>query len=291
MRKTFRSSGSNTTIINGRMSSTETFTQNYAVIGGRQGSYRLPAFKMVINGKSAESPGAMIKVGKPRQVRNPFEEFWGGGTAGRKQKPDDFLKLKSDAFFAVNTNKSEVYVGEGFNLTLAFYIGEQNQAIIDFSENISRQLSDILKKVKPAGCWEENFGIDEIAPTVVTIGRKKYRQYKIFEANYYPLNTETIEIPSASLKMVERKVSKRRGFFGPTYAREPRIFNSSARTVKVKELPEHPLRGKVAVGNFRLEESLTAPAAETGKNLTYRFRVIGEGKCVGRAGTHCKSNR
>ena len=63
-------------------------------------------------------------------------------------------------FFALSTDKSEVFVGEGFTLTLAFYVAETNRAGLSFY-NTSEQLAEIKKTITPANCWEENFNIEK----------------------------------------------------------------------------------------------------------------------------------
>jgi hypothetical protein len=48
-------------------------------------------------------------------------------------------------------------------------------------------------------------------------------------------------------------------------------------TVTVVDLPPHPLRNQVIVGNFRLEEKISNNQLETGKSYRYDFKIIGEG--------------
>ncbi len=80
----------------------------------------------------------------------------------------EFIELEDDAFFALTTDKDEVFEGEGFTTTLAFYISDQNQAPINFHDP-GRQLVEILKKIRPSNCWEENFNIQNIESERVEI--------------------------------------------------------------------------------------------------------------------------
>lgn len=142
---------------------------------------------------------------------------------------------------------------------------------------LGQQLSDILKKLKPSACWEENFNIENIEGETVEINGKYYTQYKIYQAVFYPLNTEDVEFPSVGLKMIKYKVAKNPTFFGQNRQEDFKIFYSKPKTVKVKELPPHPLRESVAVGDYRLDEKITSSSGETGKSLAYDYNIYGEG--------------
>ncbi len=259
-----------TSIINGNMTVAQSIIQNYRA--KKEGTYVLPGFSVTVNGKSYRGAGATIRVGPARNYSDPFDDFFNTPT----EEASDFINVKEDAFFAITTNKNEVFRGESFNMTIAFYISNRNQAILDFYE-VGQQLTEILKKVKPANCWEENFGIDEITPDNVVFGGKTYRQYKVYQATFYPLNNETVVIPPANFKMLKYKVARNQSFFGQNYAKDFRTFTSKAKTVRVKPLPTHPLRDQVAVGNFKLEEQPLNTRANTGQSFSYQFTVTGDG--------------
>lgn len=206
-----------------------------------------------------------------------------GNPFGNRQKKSelDFEEIKEDAFFAITTDKKEAYVGEGINLTISFYVANNNQAQMEFHK-LSEQLTDILQKVKPDNAWEENFNIDEIVPENVTIQGKSYRQYKIYRGTFYPLNAGKLTIPSAGLKMVKYKLSKQRTFFGRQKQKDFKTFYSREKVLEVKSLPPHPLRDRVAVGNFRLvEEQENFRSLKSGESTKLRFRIQGEGNFNG----------
>ena len=278
-RKRGTSTQSQTSIINGQMSSTQGVIMTYTPI--KQGVFTLPPFKMKVNGQIISSNGKKIKVGPPIQVqsrdpfrslfdRDPFEESFGNRTA------PEFVDVKEDAFLSLTTNKDEVYTGEGFTTTLSFYVAESNRAPMQFHD-LGPQLSEILKKLRPSACWEENFNIENIEGETVSIANKNYTQYKIYQAVYYPLNNKSVEFPSVGLEMIKFKVAKNPTFFGQNRQEDFKTFYSKPKTIKVKELPVHPLRDVVAVGDYHMEEKITSSAGETGKSLAYDFNVYGEG--------------
>ena len=272
------SSQSQTSIVNGQVSSSQSVVMTYTPT--KQGTFTIPAFKMRINEQIISSPGKRVKVGPPVQTtqRDAFryydrDDFFGAGNP-------EFVDIKDDAFFALTTNKNEVYVGEGFTTALSFYVAENNRAPLQFYE-LAQQLSSILKKMKPTNCWEENFNIENIQGETVTINGAGYTQYKLYQATFYPLNTKQIEFPSIGLEMIKFKVAKNPSFFGQNRQENFKTFYSKPKTIKVKELPPHPLRDQVAVGNYRLDEKISSTALQTGQSFTYEFNIYGEGNISG----------
>lgn len=273
-RKRGTSSQSQTSIVNGQVSSSQSVVMTY--LPTKQGTFTVPAFKMKINDQIISSPGKKVKVGAPAQnQRDPYknffdrDDFFGGSNT-------EFVDVKEDAFLALSTNKNEVYVGEGFTTNLAFYVAESNRAPLQFYE-LAQQLSSILKKMKPTNCWEENFNIENIQGETVTINGQDYTQYKLYQATFYPFNTKMIEFPSIGLEMIKYKVAKNPSFFGQNRQENFKTFYSKPKTVKVKELPPHPLRDQVAVGNYKLDEKISSTALQTGQSFSYEFNVYGEG--------------
>jgi len=273
-RKRGTSSQSSTSIINGQISSSQSITMTY--LPTRQGTINVPPFKMNINDQLISSTGKKVNVGPPIQTqqRDPFksifdDDFFGGGSP-------EFVDVKEDAFLALTTSKDEVYLGEGFNTTLSLFVAENNRAPLSFYE-LGKQLSEILKKIKPANCWEENFNIENIEGETVGIQGKYYTQYKIYQATFYPLTVEPINFPSVGLEMIKYKVAKNPSFFGQNRQEDFKKFYSKAKSVKVKELPPHPLKDAVAVGDYQLDEKIPGTSLESGKSTGYEFNIHGEG--------------
>ncbi|MEQ9374163.1 MAG: BatD family protein [Imperialibacter sp.] len=272
------SSSTSTNFINGKMSSTQSITQNYAP--QREGSFRLQPFTITVNGEKFKSEGQIIKVGPPVNARrqqadpfgaDPFEDFF-----GRKSTPNEFVDIKDEAFLALTTDKDEVFVGEGFTTTLAFYVAEENKAPLQFYE-LGKQLTDIVKKVKPANTWEENYNIENVQKEPVTINGKRYSQYKLYQATYYPLNLDDIKFPSVGLELIKYKVAKNPTFFGQNRMEDYKTFSSKEKVVAVKDLPPHPLKQTVPVGKYRLQEEISSTELNTGDSFNYSFIVAGEG--------------
>ncbi len=269
------SSSSSTNFVNGQISSSQSIIQNYTL--KREGPFRIPPFTMTINGKAYSSPGKTVMVGPPVQAQrrrdpfgDPFDDFTG------RSEPPEFVDIRDEAFLALTVDTEEVYLGEGFTITLAFYIPQDNRAPLEFYE-LGKQLTDILKEIKPANCWEENFNIENINREPVTVNGRMFSKYKIYQATNYPLNLEPIYFPSVGLKMIKYQVAKNPSFFGRNRKQDFKAFSTKPKTVKVKDLPPHPLKEEVAVGNYRLEERISSKEMETGQSFSYNFTIKGEG--------------
>jgi hypothetical protein len=200
---------------------------------------------------------------------DPFDNFF-------DRNNEEFYEVEADAFLNLSTDKKSVFVGEGFNTTLSFFVSESNVADMRFYE-LGKQLTEIIKKIKPGNCWEENFNIENINSIPVTINNKRYNQYKIFEATYYPLNNEPIKFPKLELELIKYKISKRPSFFGRNKIEDFETFYSKPLNINVKELPDHPLKEIVSVGNFKLKENVNSKILNTGQDLNYDFEILGEG--------------
>jgi hypothetical protein len=277
------SSSSSTQIINGQVSSSQSITMTYVPL--RQGNFRIKAFSMTVNGKVVNSPGMTVKVGpavQRQRSRDPFRSLFDRDPTDNFNRggETEFVDITEDAFLALTTNKNEVYVGEGVTSTLSFYVAQSNRAPLQFHE-LGKQLSSILKDIRPENSWEENFNIENINGESVEIKSKRYTQYKIYQGVFYPLNAEDIIFPSVGLEMIKFKVAKNPSFFGQNRKEDFKTFYSKPKTVKVKELPPHPLRDQVAVGDYLLDERINTKSLETGQSFSYEFNVYGEGNISG----------
>lgn len=273
------STQSQTSIVNGSISSSQSVIMTYVPM--TQGTINVPSFKMKVNDQSISVTGKKVKVGAASQNNNnsdPFKSFFNRDPAndffGRGET--EFVDVKEDALLAVTTNKDEVYVGEGFTTTLSFLVADNNRAPMQFYD-LGKQLADILKKLKPSNCWEENFNIENIEGESITIDGKGYTQYKIYQATFYPLNTKPVVFPSVGLDMIKFKVAKNPSFFGQNRQEDFKKFYSKPKTIRVKELPPHPLRDVVGVGDYHLDERIATNTPNTGQSVSYEFNVYGEG--------------
>lgn len=234
-----------------------TITQSY--LPKKAGTFKLSPTSITINGQERSLPGEIISVSSQKITE----------TYAADSLQTDIIDIdeKEDAQLLLNTFKDSVFVGQGFKVTVGFYVSDLNTVGWDFPADLSRQVEAIAQAIKPANCLESRKEITNITPQRTRINGKGYAQYTVFEAIYYPLNTKSIEFKPVTLTMLKT------GSDGNS----KRTFTTKAAKLGVKPLPEHPLKDKVPVGSFYLREWLTNGETETGVSVPYEFRIIGEG--------------
>ena len=137
-RKSGISSSSSTNFINGKMTSSQSIIQNYT--STQTGTFFIDSFTIEVNGKRVNFKGIKIEVddsyNEPKQspfnnffdpFDDPFDNFF-------DRNNEEYYEVEADAFLSLNTDKKNVYVGEGFNTTLSFYVSENNVADMRFYE-------------------------------------------------------------------------------------------------------------------------------------------------------------
>ena len=256
---------------------TETTIQPY--FPTKIGKFKLKPFTMTVSNQKVKSPGMEITVkAADNKKKDPFNMIFGGDRT-QKLKLRNMDESTDGAFLALSVSKDKVYVGEGVLVRLAFYIPTADRDkfhIRDDVERISKQLAEIEPKLKPTHCWEEDFGISRLIEEREVIKNTLYSRYKLFEAMYFPLNDEDIVLPSVSLVMLKYNPSHARGqfFYGPEGYK---TFYSAEKVVKVKQLPPHPMKDYVNVGEYELKEELGVNEVNTGESFQYAFTVQGVG--------------
>ncbi|MFN4146038.1 MAG: BatD family protein [Runella sp.] len=261
-RETTKSSLTNT--IGGKTTVTHTFSQNYYPL--KVGTFNIGNFNIIVNKQVLNSEGTTVVVSSDIKsneeiIDNPEVGF------------DPGLENITDqgAFLAVSVSKRNVYVQEGFNLRLSLLVSESNTADMEFYE-VEKQLEKILVQIKPANCWEENFELQEIPPIPITIRGKRFTEYRIYQASFFSLHQQTIQIPAVGLtmKVLGQSTDNSKKFYLQT-------FYSKPLKIQVRNLPGHHSRQQVFVGTFKMEEKVSNLTMTTGESYRYEFKIIGEG--------------
>lgn len=260
--KGFIKKGTTTSItpaeINGKTVVSQVITQSYSAL--RPGEYRLPPFELIVGETTIQSEEVIITVSPAETPATAIPE------------PLETI-AKNDVFLSLNTSKTAVYTGEGFSLKLSFFVAESYPFELTFYE-LDQQLQQLLKTLRPPNCWEENEGITDLSRHPVFFNGKRYSEYRIYQASFFPLNKQPIEIPSVTLKLLQFRPAAK-----PAEERKKEIVTYSTRpiSVRVTPLPPHPLRDQVAVGKYRLIENILRKNPAVGQSVQYNFRITGEG--------------
>ncbi len=278
-KKSNKYSSTKTIITGGTTTTILTITQNYAALD--EGVYTLKPFTMKVNGQTLQSEGMVINVTEmqadvPQDANLPPNMILPEEEQVQPEQEAEFVDREDNAFLTLYTDKEEVFVGEGVNVALYFYLAEQDQRLLDFYD-FANQMNGILRQLKQSHVWEETFDFTEITPENVTVQGEPYLRFKLYEAVLYPIMAKPLVFPQLRLRMIKYKVAK-----NPTLLTEDRqeghkTFFSRPREVQVKELPPHPLRDVVAVGDYRLQERLSQEVVPVNKTFNYVFQVEGTG--------------
>lgn len=238
----------------------QVITQTYRALA--PGRFRLPPFSITVNGEPVRSEGVTLVVLAPATASGPQSV---------SQSPLNVTPAGA-AFLALHASKTAIYTGEGIALTLSFFVADTYPYVLDF-KGLNKQLATITKKIRPANSWEENVPINELKPIPVTIKGKKYREVRLYQSVFFPLSNQSLHLPAVAIQL-----ARPRPTIGPPTAQPEFVsFTSLPLTIEVKQLPVHPLRGRVPVGVFRLEEGLERRNIAIGQSVRYAFTVAGEG--------------
>jgi hypothetical protein len=262
LEKRSKSATSSVNTVDGRKVVIQTITQEY--YAKKAGNYLIPEFTLTVNNLKLRSDETMVVFAKTgEQSGNALDD-----NVAVTEVDDN----SQSVFLSVQTDKKQVYIRQGFAVRISLYIAENAPVEMEFYR-FNEQLQSILKAVRPVNCWEENIGVEEIIKRKVTIRGRKYAEYNMYQARLFPITTEDIVLPSVKLNML---VTESGGAVN-VEKRAVRGFYSRPVTVVVRQLPDHPLRDQVAVGQYSLKERLSSDLVYPGESVRYMFKVEGVG--------------
>jgi hypothetical protein len=244
-----------TDIQNGEPIYSFTFSQYYQA--SNTGTLLVPTGEIIVNQQSLKMEGFALQVRASEQKDEVVEE----NTA----QIEELFKGQNSVFLALTSTQTQPFVGQGFTLKFSLFIPDDNSTRYSFDRN-EIQIPALIQKIRPKNCWEESFGLQEVKVSKVVYKNKKYTEYRFFQSSYFALDAKAIVIPSLSLQLLKNT--------------EKVVFRSKPLVISPKELPNHPLKGKVPVGDFHLEESVSKNTLVTGDTVMYVSSVIGDGNSI-----------
>lgn len=263
LEKRSKSATSSVSTVDGRKVVIQTITQEYYAT--KAGNYLIPEFALTVNNVKLHSEEMMVVFAKSG------EDAENAPTAEKVDVGDDEDNSQS-VFLSVQTDKKQVYIRQGFAVRISLYIAENAPVEMEFYR-FNEQLQGILKALRPVNCWEENVGVEEIIKRKVMIRGRKYAEYNMYQARFFPITTEDIQLPSVKLDMLVTES----GAAVNVQKKLVKSYRSRPVQVVVRQLPDHPLRDLVAVGQFSLRERLSSDLVYPGESVRYMFKVEGVG--------------
>ncbi len=263
LEKRSKSATSSVSTVDGRKVVIQTITQEYYAT--KPGNYLIPEFTLTVNAVKLRSEETMVV----------FAKSGGEGENALVTENVDVGEVDDNiqsVFLSVQTDKKQVYIRQGFAVRISLYIAENAPVEMEFYR-FNEQLQGILKAIRPVNCWEENVGVEEIIKRKVTIRGRKYAEYNMYRARFFPITTDDVLLPSVKLDML---VTESGGAVN-VEKKLVRGFQSRPFRIVVKQLPDHPLRDQVAVGQYSLRERLSSDLVYPGESVRYMFKVEGVG--------------
>jgi hypothetical protein len=244
-----------TDIQNGEPVYSFTFSQYYEAAAS--GLLLIPPSEVTVNQQSLKVDGFALQVSPSEKKEEVVEE--------NKAQIEELFKGQNSVFLAVSSTQLQPFVGQGFTLKFSLFIPDDNSTRYSFDRN-DIQIPALIQKIRPKNCWEESFGLQDVKVSNVVYKNKKYTEYRFFQSAYFALDAKKMVIPSVSLQLLKDA--------------EKVIFSSKNLVISPKELPNHPLKGKVPVGDFRLNETLSRNQVRTGDTVVYVSSVVGDGNGI-----------
>ena len=263
----FRVSGPSTSsrfsIVNGRTSSTSSFT--YQLLPQSEGTFTILAIPVDVEGRTYETAPIRVEVVAgsvlPRRPRSrSFDPF------GQQRRREPEIKAE-DVFVRADVSKRSVYQGEGVVVTYRV-----------FSKYMPHgpQVDD---DPPLTGFWVEEVDLGNPSIERQVVNGQEYLTFPMKQRVVFPARTGGGTIPPLTLSMAFRINSS--DPFDAFFARasRPIVLRSSAMTLDVKPLPPEG-RGRDftgAVGDYELHALLSHDDVEAGNPVTLTLALRGRG--------------
>ena len=266
---------SSTSIVNGEISKSVSYTYTYVVQANSEGTATISAATVEVDDEKYSTHELSIAVVDEKNSE-PAAAAQDGATAAATKKEQKTKGIgKDDVFVAVHLDKNKVYKGEPIRATIKLYTRTQLSGI----EN--------LKLPTFNGFWMQELKGTEYTWQSEAYNGKVYDTHILQEYLLYPQQVGQLTIEPAELTVVARIVTQPAGrqsmfddFFGSMdMVQEVRKPLASARqVVEVLELPSDAPRSFAgAVGQFTLDAVLPADQINANSSATYTVKVSGRG--------------
>lgn len=251
--------------INGKASSTSTYTITYVVMAQQQGALTIGSASIEVDGKTYHTKATPIEI--VAQSENHQEEaVVEKGSAVQNQVARDDILLR------LNLSRSTVYQGEPVRASLTIYTRARIANIED------------VKLPSFNGFWSQELPTDDYQPQRETIDGKVYDSRIIKEYLLYPQKAGTLTIEPTEMTAVAQVVMRNERTFDPFFGTGTEVYNVPRKLstgnvrVTVKSLPAGaPASFAGAVGDFTLTDVVPAAEVKANSAMTYKIKIAGTG--------------
>lgn len=253
--------------INGKSSSTSTFTITYVVVAQNAGNITLGAAYISSNKKQfATSPTTIEAVKEESRPTTNNDTAAEQGTAIQNQLAQDDILLR------LNLSRTTVYKGEPILASLTLYTRAGIAGLED------AKLSSFN------GFWSQELPTDNYLPKRQTLNGKVYDSQVIKEYLLYPQQSGEITIEPTTLTAIAQIVMRSNRNYDPFFGGGSEVYNvkrklsTGAIKLNVKELPAGaPASFTGAVGSFAMKSKLPPQELKANSAATYEVEISGTG--------------
>ena len=242
------SRGQSTTIINGAMTSSETYS--YSLLATKKGKFTIGAASIIAGSKKLTTNPVTIEVGQGREIT----------------KQGNTSQATTDVLLIAETEKKDYYPGEQIIL---------NYRIL-FTQNI--QSLDILAEDDYADFFVQNFSEFSKQPAIDKINGKEYTSRIIKSIALYPHQSGTYVIDPLVMSVgINAPFSGIQGFFTMRRMQDIRIASDSLKINVLPLPPGEPATFHGAVGQYTMKTYPGTQDITTDDALTFQVELRGNG--------------
>ncbi len=249
-----------------------------------EGDYVVPAFVLTVNGQVLRSAASRVRVVAPAPAPDAGAAAPGTAPPGvasgsldqllGKPKPKYFYEPPDAGALALEVDHDRVYVGQGVQVSLFFYLKPADQALLNFYD-FNNQLTELLRQLRQPTTWEVPAADPSVLPdTVRRAGGQVLLRFRLATRTYYPLTRQALQFPALQLTLTKFKLLKKPQPGDTERLAMYKTYTAPALRVAVRPLPPP---GAAAVGEYALHEGISGTRFRTGEAFTYTFGVEGRG--------------
>jgi hypothetical protein len=267
-----RSQQSNTQIINGSVTSTNSITYTYILLANKEGDFSIPAATIIADGEQMISNAVKIKV---LPADKPSANNTGRSNNGSKQSSSASSSgttvSSQDLFVTATATRTKVFEQEAFLLTYKIYtlvnVTLANIKWPDFKGFHSQEVE------LPQASWKlEHYNGRNYNAAV-------YRQFVLFPQQGGQLTIEPARFDAVVAKPV-RYDDPFDAFFngGSNYVEIKKTITTPKLTINVDPLPSgKPAGFSGGVGDFSISSSINTQEVKTNDAITIKLVISGTG--------------
>lgn len=262
------------TMINGRMSSSESTTYTLILQPTAKGRFIVPPASIIVNGKKVNSRAVTIEVtdGGGKSGRHPAPSHSNPTAVPSLQQAGSTIS-KADLFIKASSSRTQVFEQEAILLSYKVY----------FRPNIGVDNVQLAQKPEFKNLISQDIPPQQIQWQSERVNGQVYRAGIITQYVIFPQQKGTVTIPPITFNCIvvqkEEILDPLEAFFNGGGLSSVQVQRqSNALTLQVNALPTpKPIDFSGAVGKFTAKGTLLTTTPRTNEVATYRLTVSGLG--------------